>query len=915
MVYVDKAVGSVTYHEAHGHFHFDGWGRYELWTQPAYDAWVASGRTSGTPQWTSPKTTSCVLDEEPVEALANTSPTSKYVWTGCNLAADNTLTMGLSPGWGDTYDYYRFEQWIDLGQATLTDGRYVLRSVTDDGNVLWESEGKADPAREADNESLTPISVVGGSLVDQTAPSGTLWVNGVDTQTSNTVVNLKVLGRDDISGVDQVRVSNNGSAWSTRNYTGVDSTPQELTWDLADTRYGGSAALGDHTVSVQFHDRSGKWSASVTDTIALVSCAAGVSPSTYAQGVAADAPVSHWRLGESCGTTALDERAANPGTYVNGPSLKRPSLLVTDGANSAVGFDGINDYVTAPSSNGLNPTGGLSVEAWIQPATIPAAGGWASVLTKAESYSLQFNGPRLEFTVMQNGARRRLQAPAGAVTAGSTYHVVGTFDGATQRLYLNGQQVASVALGGAASATSNPLRIGSWDGGGEFFAGVVDEAAVYAKALTPARVAAHYSAGHDPIAPPPPAPTNVAASLTDPGSVNLTWTDNATNETGFVVDRSTSAAFTTVTSRAVAPDVTSVPDGGLSPATTYYYRVKATGTSGDSAYSSAVSVTTPSAVVIPSPPSGLMATATSPTSAWLAWTDNSTNETAFVLERSVSPAFTSAITTLLPANAVSSSDASLAPSTTYYFRIRARGADGDSAVSNTASATTPAVPPPSPTYAAVVAGDAPVSYWRLGETTGSVAADARSANPGTYLDGPTLGQGSLIGSDPANRAVAFDGVNDQVQVPNSASLSLGGSFSLETWIKPASIPSAGRWASIVTKAESYSLQFNGPKLEFTVITGGTRQRLQAPAGAIGAGSTYHVVATFDGSQQRLYVNGAQVASRAYRGSASTVTSPLRIGSWDGTGEYFAGVVDEVAVYNRVLTPAQVANHTSAGRSS
>src|SRR5213076_153839 len=119
-------------------------------------------------------------------------------------------------------------------------------------------------------------------------------------------------------------------------------------------------------------------------------------------------------------------------------------------------FDGTNDDVSIPSSAGLGFTSALSLEAWIRPASLPATGAFASILTKAESYSLQLNGPRLEFTVMQNGTRRRLQAPAGAVVAGTTYHVVATFDGATQRLYINGAQVASAALSGAATVTTNP---------------------------------------------------------------------------------------------------------------------------------------------------------------------------------------------------------------------------------------------------------------------------------------------------------------------------------------------------------------------------------------------------------------------------------------------------------------------------
>ena len=70
-------------------------------------------------------------------------------------------------------------------------------------------------------------------------------------------------------------------------------------------------------------------------------------------------------------------------------------------------------------------------------------------MAKREQYALQFNGPLLEFTIMQIGTRGgRLQAPAGTVVAGQTYHVVGTFDGTTRRLYVNGAQVASGTLVG-----------------------------------------------------------------------------------------------------------------------------------------------------------------------------------------------------------------------------------------------------------------------------------------------------------------------------------------------------------------------------------------------------------------------------------------------------------------------------------
>ena len=157
---------------------------------------------------------------------------------------------------------------------------------------------------------------------------------------------------------------------------------------------------------------------------------------------------------------------------------------------------GTTDSVRVTSSPSLNLTAPLSVETWIKPSKLPAAGQYASVLSKAESYTIQFNGPRLEFTIMQFGVRQRLQAPVGAVVAGQTYHVVATYDGTTRRLYLNGVQVASAGLTGNPSSTTNNVYLGSWNGSRELLAGTIDEAAVYNTVLSPARVAAHYNAGH-----------------------------------------------------------------------------------------------------------------------------------------------------------------------------------------------------------------------------------------------------------------------------------------------------------------------------------------------------------------------------------------------------------------------------------
>ncbi|MFL5868821.1 MAG: LamG-like jellyroll fold domain-containing protein, partial [Thermoleophilaceae bacterium] len=313
-------------------------------------------------------------------------------------------------------------------------------------------------------------------------------------------------------------------------------------------------------------------------------------------------------------------------------------------------------------------------------------------------------------------------------------------------------------------------------------------------------------------------------------------------------------------------------------------------------------------------PSGLTATAASTSQINLAWTDNSSNESNFVIQRDTNSGFTAPTNITAGANTTSYQDTGLSASTTYYYRVKATNSSTSSNYTNTASATTQSPPPPPPTgYAAAVTADNPVSYWRLGETSGSSALDQQSKNPGTYLNSPTLGAPSLLGSDTTNKAVTFDGTNDQVRIANSTSLQLSSPITLEAWIKPTSLPAAGSFASVVTKAETYSIQFNGPRLEFTIMQFGVRKRLQAASGAIVAGQTYHVVGTYDGTTQRLYINGAQVASAALTGGATSSTNPVVIGSWDGSQEFFQGTIDEVAVYGTSLSAARALAHYTAGK--
>ena len=198
----------------------------------------------------------------------------------------------------------------------------------------------------------------------------------------------------------------------------------------------------------------------------------------------------------------------------------------------------------------------------------------------------------------------------------------------------------------------------------------------------------------------PAAPSNLVATALSPTQISLTWTDNAIDETGFTVQRATNADFTGATNITLnGVDIATYTNPGRTPNTTYYYRVRAFNLTGPSAWSNTASATTP-ALALPAAPSNLVAVAFSPTQINLGWTDNATNETGFTLQRATNATFTAGGTniTLNAVDQIAYNNTGRQPNTTYYYRVRAFNADGVSAWSNTASATTP------PSIPAVPAG-------------------------------------------------------------------------------------------------------------------------------------------------------------------------------------------------------------------
>jgi chitodextrinase len=234
-------------------------------------------------------------------------------------------------------------------------------------------------------------------------------------------------------------------------------------------------------------------------------------------------------------------------------------------------------------------------------------------------------------------------------------------------------------------------------------------------------------------------------------------------------------------------------------------------------------------------------------------------------------------------------------------------ATGTTATSACPAPTPTATPSPTATPTPTATPAPPVSTglvgaWGFDEVSGSTAADSSGSGNAGAISGAVRETGKY------GKALTFDGSNDIVTVPDSNSLDLTTALTIEAWVKPS--VNGGSWRTVALKEQSshlaYALYSNNGAEQLTgnVFMGSDDSQVSStPAPATGRWT--HIATTWDGTVQRVYMDGKEVAKRSLTGTMPKSTNPLRFGGNAIWAEWFKGQLDEIRIYNRALTATQI----------
>jgi hypothetical protein len=419
---------------------------------------------------------------------------------------------------------------------------------------------------------------------------------------------------------------------------------------------------------------------------------------------------------------------------------------------------------------------------------------------------------------------------------------------------------------------------------------VIDEVRIYDRALSRSEIEGDMSTPvpRDTTPPTPPESLTAMGSST---SVLLSWTasSDAFGVIRYNVHRGTSPGFVpTSANRVGQPTGTSFVDAGLG-AGTYFYRLTAEDGAGNvsapsnEASATAAGDTTPPAVSVSTPVSGGRVLGTV-TVAATASDDDAVAGVQFQLDGANLGAEDTSAPYALPWDTRTAADGS------HVLTAVARDRSGNRTTATPVTVTVDnAAPPPGL-----------VAAYGFEEGSGSATADGSGRGKSGTVVGASW-TGGRFGS-----ALSFDGVDDRVDLPGLGTF-YDGAFTYEAWVKKAGAKKdaglVGTWVSGQQGGPMLWVEYASGRYFLTLNAGSPNylDSTQSPA----VGVWQHVAATYDGVTARFYVDGVEVASRAFSGNVGD-SDAWRIGAYGlSASGFFDGVIDEVRIYDRALSRSEI----------
>jgi hypothetical protein len=224
------------------------------------------------------------------------------------------------------------------------------------------------------------------------------------------------------------------------------------------------------------------------------------------------------------------------------------------------------------------------------------------------------------------------------------------------------------------------------------------------------------------------------------------------------------------------------------------------------------------------------------------------------------------------------------------------------------------------TYREAVLADAPIAYWRLGDAV-ATAQDETAHVAGSYVGSCTHAVGGALAADP-DGAVGFDGATCEITLGDNFTFTGNVPYAVEVWIDASRTLAYEHYVTMETRSGGSGsgtpvdgwavFRDNGPiGLMFERVIAGTG--VKTTPIVIPANQWLYVVAVYDGAIISVYVDGSLIQTISDARVAPPFVGTALIGA-HSQGAFFDGTLDEVAIYDHVLTPTEIQRHHTIGTS-